>query len=474
MLLRKQQILQYAEQHAATRQDWRARAAFYHSEDIAYLRFLIPPGSRVLELGCGAGDTLAALQPSLGVGVDFSPAMIEQARRAHPRLQFHVADIEDPSFIEILQRPFDFILVGDTLGSVDDCQALLQSLHPLCVRDTRLVIAYFSHLWHPVLKLAEVLGLRMPQPPQNVLSPADLRALAELGGFDPIKSERRLLVPFRFLGIGRLVNRFLSPLPLVRQLAFRHYLVARSITHAKEELKSATVVIPARNERGNIEGAIQRLPRFAPSLEIIFVEGHSSDGTLEEMQRVVSAYPDRDIKVMVQSGTGKADAVFAGFDAARSDVLMILDADLTVPPELLPKFWAAINAGKGEFIYGSRLVYPLEDEAMRFLNLVANKAFSYLFSWLLDQRCTDTLCGTKVLKRSDYLRLKAGRGYFGDFDPFGDFDLIFGAAKLNLKFLEIPVRYVRRSYGTSQISRFHHGFELLKMVFFAFFRIKAL
>jgi len=456
------------------RQDWRARAAFYHSEDMAYLRFLIPPGSSVLELGCGAGDTLAALQPSLGVGVDFSAAMIEQARRAHPRLQFHVADTEDQSFIETLQGPFDFILIVDTLGSVDDCQALLQSLHPLCARDTRLVIAHFSHLWHPVLKLAEVLGLRMPQPPQNVLSPADLRALAELGGFDPIKSERRLLVPFRLLGIGRLVNRFLSPLPLVRQFAFRHYLVARSLTHAKEDLKSATVVIPARNERGNIEGAIRRLPRFSPSLEIIFVEGHSSDGTLEEMQRVVSAYPDHDIKVMVQPGTGKADAVFAGFDAARSDVLMILDADLTVPPELLPKFWAAINAGKGEFIYGSRLVYPLENEAMRFLNLIANKAFSYLFSWLLNQRCTDTLCGTKVLKRADYLRLKAGRGYFGDFDPFGDFDLIFGAAKLNLKFLEIPVRYVPRTYGKSQISRFHHGFELLKMVFVAFFRIKAL
>jgi SAM-dependent methyltransferase len=471
---RKQQILQNAERHAAARKDWRAQAAFYHSEDVAYLRFLIPPGSRVLELGCGAGDTLAALQPSLGVGVDFSPAMIEQARRAHPRLHFHVADIEERSFIEALQGPFDFILIVDTLGSVDDCQALLESLHSLCNRDTRLVVAYFSHLWHPVLKLAEVLGLRMPQPPQNVLSPADLRALAELGGFEPIKSERRLLVPFRFLGVGRLVNRFLSPLPLVRQLAFRHYLVARSIAHAKEDLKSATVVIPARNERGNIESSIRRLPRFAPSLEIIFVEGHSSDGTLEEMRRVMSVYPDRDIKVMVQPGNGKADAVFAGFDAASSDVLMILDADLTVPPELLTKFWAAINEGKGEFIYGSRLVYPLEDEAMRFLNLIANKAFSYLFSWLLDQRCTDTLCGTKVLKRADYLRLKAGRGYFGDFDPFGDFDLIFGAAKLNLKFLEIPVRYVRRTYGKSQISRFHHGFELLKMVFLAFFRIKAL
>jgi SAM-dependent methyltransferase len=472
--MRKRRIFENSERYAPERGIWLTKAAFFYSEDISYLRFLIPPGRRILELGCGVGDVLTALQPSVGVGLDFSPGMIEQARRAHPHLHFHVADIEDRYAVEALEGPFDFILIVDTLGSSEDCQALLESLHSLCNRDTRLVVAYFSHLWQPVLKLAELLRLRMPQPPQNVLSPADLRALAALGGFEAIKSERRMLIPFRLLGIGRLVNRFLSHLPLLRQLALRHYLIARSIHHAKENLQSATVVIPARNERGNIEPTIRRLPRFAERLEIIFVEGHSSDGTLEEMHRVSSAYSDRDIKVIVQPGIGKADAVYAAFDIATSDVLMILDSDLTVLPEQLPKFWTAICEGKGEFIYGSRFIYPMEDDSMPFLNLIANKVFSYLFSWLLDQRCTDTLCGTKAVKRADYLLIKAGRTYFGDFDPFGDFDLIFGASKLNLKFLEIPVRYVGRTYGTSQISRLHHGFALAKMAIFAFFKIKAL
>jgi glycosyltransferase involved in cell wall biosynthesis len=274
--------------------------------------------------------------------------------------------------------------------------------------------------------------------------------------------------------LGRLINRFLSPFPLIRQLSLRHYLVARSIRHVVDEVKSATIVLPARNERGNIEPAVHRIPRFCDDLEIIFVEGHSADGTLEEMHRVKAAYPDCPIKVLVQPGKGKSDAVFTGFDAARGDVLMVLDADLTTPPEQLGKFWNAIQTGKGEFINGSRLIYPMEDEAMRFLNLIANKIFSYLFSWLLNQRFTDTLCGTKVLRRSDYLRLKAGRGYFGDFDPFGDFDLIFGAAKLNLKVIEIPIRYANRTYGQSQISRFRHGVMLIRMVVFAFLRIKAL
>ena len=474
MSARKRTIYENVERHAAARQQWRRKAAFFHAEDVAYLRFLIPRGSRILDLGCGAGEILAALQPTYGVGIDFSPSLIEQARRAHPNLEFHAGDVEDPSTFAALQGPFDFILIVDTLGSLEDCQALLENLHPLCRRETRLVVVYYSHLWHPVLKLSEWLRLRMPQPPLNVMSPADLSALAQLGGFDAVKAEIRLLSPIRLFGIGRLFNRFLAPLPLLRQFALRHYLIARSCHHMTEALRSATVVIPARNERGNIEPAVQRLPSFCEEMEIIFVEGHSSDGTLEEMHRVKAAYPNRDIKVMVQPGKGKADAVFAAFDAASGDVLMILDGDLTVPPEQLPKFWNAVRTGKGEFVNGSRLVYPMEDEAMRFLNLIANKTFSYLFSWLLNQRYTDTLCGTKVLRRSDYVRLKAGRGYFGDFDPFGDFDLIFGASKLNLKVVEVPIRYANRSYGETQISRFSHGFELLKMVVFAFFKIKAL
>ena len=471
---RKRAIFENSERHAGAWQQWRRKAWFFHAEDTAYLRFLIPKGLRILELGCGAGDTLAALEPAHGTGIDLSPALIEQARHAYPELEFHTGDIEDPRTLEKLRGPFDIILIVDTLGSLEDCQALLEALHPLCDRETRLAIAYYSHLWHPLLKLAELLDLRKPQPPQNVMSAADVRAIAHLSGFDPVKSETRMLVPCSLFGLGRLINKFLSPLPIIRQLSLRHYVVARSTNHFDDGLKSASIVIPARNERDNIEPAIQRIPRFCQDLEMIFVEGHSGDGTLEEMHRVKASYPDRDIKVMVQPGKGKGDAVYAGFDVARGDVLMILDADLTMPPEQLPKFWYAIRSGKGEFVNGSRLVYPMDDDAMRFLNLIANKSFSYIFSWLLNQRYTDTLCGTKVIRRSDYQRLKAGRSYFGDFDPFGDFDLIFGASKLNLKTLEIPVRYVGRTYGETQISRFYHGMMLIKMVVFAFFKIKAL
>lgn len=470
---RKAAIFEHAEKFAPSREAWRARARFFHQEDEAYLRFLIPEGARVLEIGCGTGDTLAALKPSHGVGIDFSPAMVEVARRLHPELSFRVGDAEDEATLAALEGPFDYILVLDTVGSLDDVQAFMAGLHRLCTRETRLVIGYFSHLWYPLLSLAERLGRRMPSPYQNVLSPADVRALAMLADFDPVKSEQRVLSPLRLLGLGRLVNRFVSILPGFRALSLRHYAVCRSLRALGALPTSATVVVPARNERGNIAPAVERIPKFCDDLEIIFIEGHSKDGTFEEMERVKASYPDRDIKTMVQPGKGKADAVFAAFDVARGDVLMILDADLTMPPEQLPKFWDAIVSGKGEFINGSRLVYDMDEGAMRFLNLIANRTFSYLFSWLLNQRYTDTLCGTKVIRRSDYQRLKAGKAYFGDFDPFGDFDLIFGASKLNLKSVDMPIRYAARSYGETQISRFTHGWMLLQMVVFAFFRIKA-
>lgn len=471
---RKLAIFQKSEENAATREDYRRRASFFHEEDLRYLRFLIPEGLRVLEVGCGTGDTLAGLKPSYGLGIDFSPAMIAQARALHPDLEFRVGDVEDPAFVASLPGPFDVIVIVDTVGSLDDCQATLESLHQHCTRTTRVMVAYYSHLWEPLVKLAEWIGWRARQAPQNVMSPADILGLGALADFEVVKSETRLLSPLRLLGIGRIINRFISMLPLIRHLSLRHYTVFRSLRCAIEPPRSASIVIPVRNERGNVEAAVNSIPVFCDDVELIFVEGHSTDGTLEEVRRVIAAYPRSNIRVIEQSGRGKADAVFTGFEHAKGDVLIILDGDLTMPPDQLPKFWRALASGKGEFVNGSRLVYPMEAEAMQLLNLVANRMFSILFSWLLNQRFTDTLCGTKVLRRSDYQRLKVGRSYFGDFDPFGDFDLIFGAAKLNLRCVEVPIRYSRRSYGTTNISRFRHGLLLIRMVIFAFLRIKAL
>jgi len=448
--------------------------ASYREDDLKFTRFLIPPGKRVLELGCGRGDMLATLKPSYGVGVDFSGRAIERARALHPDLHFILGDAEDPATLAAIEGPFDYVVIADTIGMFEDIDGTLRLVRDLCEPSTRIVIAYYSHLWEPVLKFAELLGLKSPQSQVNYVATVDFLNLMDLADFEVIRQEQRQLIPLRLFGLGPLINRYIAPLPGIRRLCLRTYLIGRPIQQFPDRKYSASVLIPCRNERGNIENAVLRMPRFGSAQEILFVEGNSSDGTFEECERVRDAYKGEwDIRVLKQDGKGKGDAVRKGFAAAKNDVLMILDADLTMPPEALPKYHAVIESGKAEFVNGTRLVYPMENEAMRPLNFIANRCFAYLFSYLVNTRLTDTLCGTKVLLRRDYEVLARERGYFGNFDPFGDFDLIFGAAKMNLKIIETPIHYKARTFGETQISRFRDGWLLLKMVWFAYHKLKA-
>ena len=470
---RKVRIRKDADQLARVRNNWIDRNVFFYEQDEEYMKFLVPEGLRVLDLGCGTGRLLAALKPAKGVGVDFSPAMVEVARLDYPDLEFVVGDIEESNVISSLRGPFDVILLSDTIGLLEDCQATFERLHQLCTPDTRLIVSYYSKLWEPLLRGAEMMGAKMPISQQNWLSTSDIANLMHLADFDVVKCEWRQLLPKRILGLGKLVNSYIAPWPIIRRACLRQYVVARSQRIKAKRPHSTTVLIPCRNECGNIEPAVARLPKFCEDIEILFVEGHSEDGTIEEIRRVIAAYPHLDIKLLTQDGKGKGDAVRKGFAHARGDLLMILDADLTTPPECMPKFYEAIVAGKAEFVNGTRLIYAMEEGAMRFLNRGANRTFSWIFTWLLNQPFTDTLCGTKVLTRKHYEDISRNRGYFGDFDPFGDFDLIFGAAKLNLKIIEIPVSYANRKYGETQISRFTHGWLLLRKVLFAFKKLKA-
>jgi len=446
---------------------------YYNRELARYFQFLIPPGKRVLEVGCGDGWLLKQLAPSRGMGIDFSPGMIAVARQANADaagLEFCVADIERTIFGET----FDFIVLSDLLGGLLDIEAALDNLRSACHEETRLVINYHSILWEPAFRLAARLGLKTPQPHQNWLSPSDIDDFVTLCDFELVRRERRLLLPKFVPLLARLVNGYLGQLPGINRLCMAHFLVLRPRPRPQMRQYSTSIVIPCRNEKGNIRGAVQRMPDFGAGQEFIFVDGHSTDGTIEEIEKVIADFPGKNIKLLRQEGKGKGDAVRLGFANASNDILMILDADLTVPPEDLAKFYCALARGKGEFINGSRLVYPMEHEAMRALNMLGNKFFSWALSYLMSQRLKDTLCGTKVLSMRHYQQIAAGRSFFGDFDPFGDFDLLFGAAKLNLKIAEIPVRYRERRYGRTNISRFRHGYLLLRMTAFAFRKLKRL
>src|SRR5579871_782762 len=443
---------------AAERDRWRRKNRFYYRSIEELARFVVPEGARVLEIGCGTGDLLAALKPSHGVGVDVAPRMIDRAREKHPHLQFLVDDAEQLAAPELQGQTFDYIVVSDVVGQLFDVWAAFRALRRVANPRTRILVTYYNFVWEPILRAGERVGMKMPVPQQNWLGMADLRNLLELAHLEVIRAGTANLLPIGIPIAAKLANRYLARAPLLRHLALTHFFVAR-LAHGGGPVPtrdySCTVVVPCKNERGNVDDIVARTPRMGRATELIFVDGNSTDGTVAAIQR----HLDKPwIKLIHQGdGKGKGDAVRKGFAAATGDLLFILDADLTVPPEDLPKFYAAVAEGKGEFVNGSRLVYPMEGEAMRFLNLVGNKLFGAALSSILEQRLKDTLCGTKVLLRRDYQRIADQRGFFGDFDPFGDFDLLFGAAKQNLKIVEMPIRYRDRTYGETKISRFRHG-----------------
>ncbi|MBF0450568.1 MAG: glycosyltransferase [Candidatus Magnetomorum sp.] len=445
--------------------------SYYHKRLVHVYQHLIPKGKRILELGCGEGNVLAALSPSFGIGIDISGETIRHARREHPHIHFFQHDAHELG----IQGTFDYILLSDLINDLWDVRHVFCQLRHLCHQRTRVIINFYSRLWGFPLWLAQKLNLAASYPPQNWLTESDVKNLLELSGFETISIWQELLMPVRIPLISEWMNRFLVRIFPFNTFAMTNMMMARIQYSPQKKLSTQTsvsVIVPARNEAGNIRSLIQRIPEMGKQTEIIFVEGGSEDQTYETIVQEIIHYPNRQCKVFRQSGQGKGDAVRSGFREASGDVLMILDADISVAPEDLSVFFEILCQNHGDMINGVRLVYPMDENAMRFWNFLGNKFFSLAFSWLLGQPIKDTLCGTKVLWKSDYQKIEANRMYFGEIDPFGDFDLLFGAVKQNFKIVDLPIRYRERIYGSTNIKRWKHGWLLLKMMRHAAMKIK--
>lgn len=479
-LLRRtlQRVRTFYDTLGADRERWIARSHYYYTALERLLRFIVPPGRCVLDVGCGNGDQLAALEPSHGVGVDLSQAMLELAGQKHPHLELHRAAAEELSLSQHEARGeeggFDYVVMVNVVGELADVLTAFKRLRPLVRADTRLVVVHYNHLWQPLFPLAVRLGLKLDNPTQNWLSPDDLRSFLHLAGFEVVRSGVRMPCPKYVPGVAELANGVVGRVPLLRQLGFVRFLVARPSMPLprRPEAHAVTVVVPCKDEEGNVPDIPARVPEMGAFTEIVFVDDQSSDATADRVREAIAARPERRIKLVSGPGRGKGAAVRAGLAEASGDVFMILDADMTVMPEDLPAFFDAITQNKGELVMGTRLVYPLAPQAMRTANVLGNKLFAATFSLLLGQRITDTLCGTKVVLRRDYDRILHARSLFGDVDRWGDYDWIFGAAKSNLAIVEIPVHYVPRVAGDTKMrKRLRNSLIMLRMCWIALTRL---
>jgi hypothetical protein len=438
------------------------RHSYYYEQLRRMVLFVVGEGRRVLCLPSDLGQYLAWVNPSRGVGVDSSPGVIQEARRNHPEFEFHQAETDRLP----LKEKFDFIIIPNGVNDQFDVQGTFKAIRQLCEPETRVVLLFYNFLWQPLVLLAEKLSLKRRQPPQNWLSTSTVESLLRLEDFEAIQVYRRVIFPIYVPLLSEFLNSVLAALPLINRLCFVEMIVARPTPAgpASGEPLRVSVVVPCKNERGNIEGAVRRTPAMGAGTELIFCDDRSTDGTADEVRRMQNLYPEKDIKLFTGPGISKAQNVWTGFDSASGDILMILDGDLAVPPEELPRFYRVLAEGKGEFVNGSRMVFPMRDQAMRLANVFGNKIFGILFSYILRQNITDTLCGTKALWRTDYEGIRGLRGSWGIEDRWGDYELIFGAAKLHLKIAQLPVHYMERQHGTTKMTgRLRNAAVMIRM-----------
>ena len=460
---------------AARRESWIHRNRYYYQLLNRLFRFLVEPQKKVLSVRCGTGNLLAVVEPSNGKGVDICAEIVEIAQQRNPSYEFAVAFPDKEEFNQAFSpgEKFDYILFNDVGDTVDVLQAL-RNLRPLCHRHTRILVTTYNRLWEPLVTFAEWVGMKVPRTEQNWLSITDIRNLLKLAGFEALETHRIVLLPKYLPLISGFLNRFCARLPFLSKLCMTQVVVARMLLPAvlPEEL-TVSVIIPCKNEKGNVEDAVRRIPHLAARTELIFCDDKSTDGTAEEVLRLQSLYPQKNIRLEHGPGVCKSRNVWTGFDAAIGDILIILDADLTTIPEELPYFVDVIVSGQAEFVNGSRLVYPVPKGAMNEANMLGNKFFSVAFTYLLGQRVKDTLCGTKVLWRSDWQRIKPTLGSWGTEDRWGDYELLFGAAKLNLKILDLPVHYQERIHGSTKMTKvFRNGLVMLRMCWHGFLKLK--
>jgi len=459
----------FQDEVAERRDDWIRTNEYFYDSLGKMLRSIVEPGSRVLGVRCQTGRLLASVEPSFGVGVEIGDKMVDCARRNHPNLNFVRSDPEDL----YLGETFDYILFDHVFDTVDILQAL-ERIRSHCTADTRLVVINYNQLWEPILELASKAGLRSKFVEPNWVSERDTEGFLHVAGFAPVRTHRLMLCPKWIPLLSSVLNGIAARLPGLRRLCLINMIVARPLPEPKREDElTVSVVVPCLNEAGNVQSAVERIPVMGKDTEIIFCDDQSSDGTADEVRRMQTSHPEKIIRLVDGPGICKAENVWTGFRAARGDVVMILDADLSVMPEELPDFFRALARGRGEFINGSRLVYPVQRNAMKFTNMIGNKFFGLLFSFLLDQRIKDTLCGTKALWRKDWVRLERNLGVWGIRDAWGDYELLFGATKLHLAIVEVPVHYQERMHGVTKMTKVvSNGLRMLRICFHAWQRLQ--
>ena len=457
-IMGKESVENHFDEIASNYDYWKEKNSYYYDTIKTFVSRIIPPESSVLEVGCGTGEILDIVQPVRGVGIDISAKMVELAKQKFPQHTFIHSPIEDLQ----IDEKFDFIILVDVADHVYDIMDVFGVLYRFCKPTTRIILTTINPWWDPILMFMEKIGAKMPEGPHNFVEKGNLAKILELMDFSVSYSGYMLLFPKKIPFLSFLVNALGTRTWGLKKLSSMQYmLIQPSVKNETDLGMGCSVVIPCHNEQDNIEDAVRRIPKMGRETEIIVVNDGSTDHTAQKVKELQGEI--KNLKLIDYSpNRGKGYAVKKGFEDASQEILMILDADISTLPEELPRFFHPLNKGMCQFVNGTRMVYPMENQSMRILNLFGNKIFGFIMSFITQQNLTDTLCGTKALYKSDFKRIQWG------LDKWGDFDLLFSAAKRGSRIMEVPVHYMSRKSGESKMKSFRHGLHLLRACFLGF------
>lgn len=464
----KPEVINFLDQSIPTREKWIQRSGYYYRNLSRIISNAIASNASVCHVGCDSPYLLKSLPQAKGTGICMTEKQKVFCETTDPDHRYTTM-----AQLQTLREKFDYIVIT-SLGYFFDVQEVFHQIQILCHFRTRIIIINCNLLWEPLFYLGEKLRLRMPQSArrQNMVPTHHVINLLSLSRFQLVKWSSHILVPYFIPLVSWFFNRILASSFPFRYLSSTDIIIARPQITPPEPV-TCSVIVPCKNEKGNIESLVRRIPALADETEIVLVDDRSSDGTGEEMRRCQKTWPDKKITVIEGPGISKGEAVRMGIEGAAGRLIAIFDADLAVLPEELPKCILPLLEGTADFVNTVRFVYPQQDGAMRWLNIAGNRGFSLLFTFLIRQRVSDTLCGTKVFWKEDYRNISGLKDYWLWRDRWGDFEQLLGASKLGLKIVEVPIHYAERTYGETKMkNRFQNGLHMLKLCLGGFIRLR--
>lgn len=439
---------------------WKEKNWYYHNQLKQIFKDVIKENSKVLQIGYGLGDILAALYPKKGVSFDDDKDILAISRRRYPIFKFTDFNFNKNK----VNDKFDYVIYPNSLEHFDDIQTVFENVYPALSRSSKVVVASVNPRWEQIFYILEKLKLKRPESSRNWLRIENIKNLLEVSGYKVIDSGFRIILPVSIPLISGIINKVIRNIKILSRFCVEQFVVAQKETFSINNNLSCSVVIPTYNQAELLEYCIESIPNVGKKMQIVVVDDASSDRTEQVMKSLSKKH--HNIKyIRNERPQGEEKSLKIGIESVDLDIILTYDAKMSIPSSELVRFYNVLASKRADFVSGMRFIYPLEGQRLRQLTIIGNIIFSYLYSLFLNQRVFDPLCSIKGFYKKNYSKIKISNNNTL-------LDLLIKAAENKAKILEIPVHYSLESYLENKPHTLARLGILTKGVFYGIWRLK--